>query len=719
MSASDSGGNFLHLNTDDEWSNFPHRYGLEMGDDGSVALATLPALHAPLPPGIATAPAPHAPAGVAVTPSGELFFTDPESHSLFRIACDGMVEGVPCIGAGDAGTGSFRQPRGLAFHAARGLLLVADSGNHRIRLIDPVGFRIAGTWGHAPGSQPALGSSPGSFHSPWSVAVDADGFAYVAERGNRRVQKLDVDGRPVPSFAARVSGAGVADPIAVAVSGGGIRVLDATNRDVVVFDADGAVLDTLPGAAPGTALCMAVDARGVYFGDNDRRRVTRVLGDGGPAGDALGYEGPVAALALDEERLWIHPGPGFSPLALSARGAHARTGILWGGPFRVDGRSHAWHELRAIGDAPGSGSGIEFYIHESDVEPDPATVPEGPATVSDVFSPTTWRPLPQRGLEGLIRGRSRYFWLGARLRSEGLTSPRLEQIRVSYDPETYIRHLPAIYRRQDYLPRGLRDERSRPELEALLSLFESVYCDVEALIRDLPRYFDPGTAPEGWLPWLAGWLALELPEEWAPDRKRRAIADAFAAYALRGTREGLRSSLRAWTGMDARIEEPIAMGGWWLLPDGSVTDGDPVRGSRLGVTTVLAAAEPDGAVVGSTAVVERSHLQNGGAFGAPVFDDVAHRFTVQIYGASGLSEGALERVREVIEREKPAHVAYRICDIEPRMRVGYQAVLGVDTVVAAPAGDETASPEGVLGLGGARSGRVGARSKIGMSTRLG
>ena len=56
-----------------------------------------------------------------------------------------------------------------------------------------------------------------------------------------------------------------------------------------------------------------------------------------------------------------------------------------------------------------------------------------------------------------------------------------------------------------------------------------------------------------------------------------------------------------------------------------------MRGSRLGVSTVLAPAQPDGAVVGSTAIMDRSHLTNGADFGAPLFDDVAYRFTVSGY----------------------------------------------------------------------------------------
>jgi len=49
-----------------------------------------------------------------------------------------------------------------------------------------------------------------------------------------------------------------------------------------------------------------------------------------------------------------------------------------------------------------------------------------------------------------------------------------------------------------------------------------------------------------------------------------------------------------------------------------------------------------------------------------------------------MSPGALDTVRAVIEREKPAHTVCQLCVIAPRMRVGRQCRVGIDTVVAGP-----------------------------------
>jgi hypothetical protein len=77
----------------------------------------------------------------------------------------------------------------------------------------------------------------------------------------------------------------------------------------------------------------------------------------------------------------------------------------------------------------------------------------------------------------------------------------------------------------------------------------------------------------------------------------------------------------------------------------------------------------------------------------------------------------------VIEREKPAHTVYHLCVIEPKMRVGFQARIGIDTVVAGPIRPSSLGGQTRLGketaLGGAAAGRIGERSRIGISARVG
>ncbi len=71
-------------------------------------------------------------------------------------------------------------------------------------------------------------------------------------------------------------------------------------------------------------------------------------------------------------------------------------------------------------------------------------------------------------------------------------------------------------------------------------------------------------------------------------------------------------------------------------------------------------------------------------YGAPLSDDYAHLFTVMVYAAQVPLSAQRQALRDLIEAEKPAHTDFQLCLIEPRMRVGVQARVGVDSIVAGP-----------------------------------
>jgi len=108
-------------------------------------------------------------------------------------------------------------------------------------------------------------------------------------------------------------------------------------------------------------------------------------------------------------------------------------------------------------------------------------------------------------------------------------------------------------------------------------------------------------------------------------------------------------------------------------------------GLALGFNTVLAPAHEQGAVLASTATLGQSHLLAAEDIGVPVFEDIAHRFAVQVYAAQLAGPRTRDAVIATLEREKPAHTTYHLCVIDARMRVGFQARIGVDSIVAGPA----------------------------------
>jgi DNA-binding beta-propeller fold protein YncE len=83
-------------------------------------------------------------------------------------------------GSYGSGNGQFNMPFDIAV-APNGYVFVADYGNDRIQYFTASGSFL-GKWG-------STGSGPGQFRGPWAVAFNADGSRlYVADNKNCRVQ---------------------------------------------------------------------------------------------------------------------------------------------------------------------------------------------------------------------------------------------------------------------------------------------------------------------------------------------------------------------------------------------------------------------------------------------------------------------------------------------------------------------------------------------------
>lgn len=143
--------------------------------------------------------------GVAVDSKGDLYIGDTGNHLVRRISLDRQVTtlaGAPEAGFADGGPSQarFRSPVGMDVDPY-GNLYVADQANCAIRRIDPAGnvATIAGGNHLDPNLRNRLGlrNGPGQdalFRYPTSVALDAQGDAYVADCGNNCIRKISPDG---------------------------------------------------------------------------------------------------------------------------------------------------------------------------------------------------------------------------------------------------------------------------------------------------------------------------------------------------------------------------------------------------------------------------------------------------------------------------------------------------------------------------------------------
>jgi phage tail-like protein len=730
------GANFTYLNRDNRWLDFQW-WGLELTPEGNLALASLPLFDGTLPAGLDQLPIPSAPAGIAVGPDRTIYFTNPDKNRVLSVnACDAALTPVACLGgAGDEPT-RLQTPRGLLFHCKRNALFVADSGNNRIQIFEPLTFQwskdhplgLLDIWWH--------------LDTPWTLAADEEGNVYVVEYGQQRVQKFDWRGNLIADFWTNVqqqhtalsqpsdvavganepfapydaegSANGVLDPeIKDRGTKGKVYILDADARTVFAFDLAGQNAHSFGSDHLVQPMGLATGGGMVYVGDNNLKRVLVFKADGTFMGEARGYEGPIAALALDGRGgLLVYTGDGLAPVLISLQGAYAKQGFLWAkNPFQNSSpRREQWHRLKARFAPLAADAHLQLFVYESAAgTPPPAFDPHA----SNPFA--GWTAIALDSPECLIQGAPfDSVWVGVEFSGEGVSTPVLSQMRLDFDHQTYVQYLPALYQ---------NDTPTRLFLTRFLSLFESLYNDAEACVNHLDALFDPQAVPTEFLSWLAGWLDLDLNEDWTAEQQRAAIAGAFELYAKRGTAEGLRLALRRFVGVEARIEEAILQAAWWSLAADETAAGLDAQNSILGYTTMLAPAEAQGAVVGTTAVLDHSNLITQDEFGVPLFQDVAHQFSVQLYRGASYSEQVVEQVRAWLDRERPAHTLYHLCVIEPRMRIGFQARLGIDTIVAASQPPtqlgETSAFGTNLRLGGEPPGRIGEQSRLGRTTRLG
>jgi DNA-binding beta-propeller fold protein YncE len=83
--------------------------------------------------------------------------------------------------------GMFRQVTDMAWDAAGNTYISDGYVNSRIAKADKDGVWLK-SWGEP-------GDKPGQFNIPHSIVVDAQNNVYVADRGNRRIQVFDTDGK--------------------------------------------------------------------------------------------------------------------------------------------------------------------------------------------------------------------------------------------------------------------------------------------------------------------------------------------------------------------------------------------------------------------------------------------------------------------------------------------------------------------------------------------
>jgi phage tail-like protein len=606
--------------------------GLELMPDGTVELLRVPAV---TPPHIVS-PGSAEPSGLALDDRCGLYIADAHGRRLMRDALDCparlLVPGTPASG------GPFDGPRGICI-GPFGWLFVADAAAGKVLVLSTPDLSVRDAW--------SAGLS-----RPIAVAPAGVKGVYVLDVGLDRILRFDPFGVPDVAFDAGFGPpAGPVHPRAIAAAPDGTLYV-AVSRGVERFTPTGSSAG--PRLALGTRTqALAVSGDVLYVADEPSGEIVlfSVL-DGHELGRVGGFRGPVSALATspggrvyiknDAEHLYLVAEPGA--------GRAAQGTLTTSVPLRAGEDAYWW---RATVDAD---------------------IPDGAAVVLDLAAEPDqraprWRraAAPDTLVEPLL-GQAEWLWLRVTLvANDAGGSPTLHQVRAETAGDEYSRYLPAVYS---------REPQAAESLERLLALAKAQLGDLEGEIELLARRFRAATASGADLERLAQWMAFPLPELVSaardPGKLRRLLDEVRELDESRGTPRGLQRALEIYAGTSAEVLEEFRTRGVWQLGD-----------AALGFDSQLSPTAVDGAVVGSTAVGS-SGPESAEHWGSALFTATAHRFSVLVPAAQAPTVDDQRRVRDTIEREKPAHAAYHLCFTGPKLRVGFQARVGLDAIVGVP-----------------------------------
>ena len=144
-------------------------------------------------------------------------------------------------GAPGGGPGEFNRPRDVAV-GPDGFIYVADTFNHRIQKFDRQGNYLL-EWGGFGMVESDADGELGRLNEPWGLTVSDDGSVYVADTWNHRVQKFTAAGEPELAwgrFGDKTDLENMWGPRDVAIGPlGQVYVADTGNKRVSVFSAEG------------------------------------------------------------------------------------------------------------------------------------------------------------------------------------------------------------------------------------------------------------------------------------------------------------------------------------------------------------------------------------------------------------------------------------------------------------------------------------------------
>ncbi|MCF8145708.1 MAG: SMP-30/gluconolactonase/LRE family protein [Deltaproteobacteria bacterium] len=181
------------------------------------------------------------PSGIAIDKTGNIYLSEMGGHCIQKLTSGGQF--IKRWGKEGVNDGEFGCPLGLAISGNESVY-VLDSAHNRIQKFSTEGEFVA-KWG-------SEGADDGQFQfytgldsqKPFNligIAVDADGYVYVADRGNCRIQKFTSDGQFIGKWGSQGTADGqFSDPSGIGIDGSGnIYVADYHANRIQKFTSEG------------------------------------------------------------------------------------------------------------------------------------------------------------------------------------------------------------------------------------------------------------------------------------------------------------------------------------------------------------------------------------------------------------------------------------------------------------------------------------------------
>ena len=200
--------------------------------------------------------------------SGAVWVTDRGDMQAFKFSPEGkllMTIGRKGVTGDNESHDTFNGMADIAI-AKNGDIFIADGEGPNTRVVK---FSRAGKfikwWG-------GKGTGPGQFDVPHSIAIDARGRVYVADRSNNRIQIFDQNGKFVNQWT------NFGTPWGLFIKGDRIYVVDGTANNCLLIAslADGKVIEKIDGLSNPTA--VTVDSTGaIYVGEVNGANVKKFV----------------------------------------------------------------------------------------------------------------------------------------------------------------------------------------------------------------------------------------------------------------------------------------------------------------------------------------------------------------------------------------------------------------------------------------------------------